>query len=223
MIRLFVIALASLASFFLCFVVLATFVFPSQGSKGLAALIAAALGWIAMPAFLRRIWRASPAPSKCGDGGGLYPECLWVVMLDGKDIVVTRPDGRATRLPLAGLEEIAVVTNDSGPWEPAGCMVAAERGGRGEPLHVSARRHGRIRVAQIRARTSGFRQADLHPRDGLNLKRALRVLARNGSLRTRRPGLLTSTSRDARGPSGRAALRRGSCRWRSALRCRLPA
>ena len=78
-----------------------------------AASVAALIG---APVLLLRWWRRSASKGKCPDGEGVYPECLFVVSVGEAEVSVARPDGRVERLPLAELGEVAIVTNDSGPW-----------------------------------------------------------------------------------------------------------
>lgn len=111
MIRLFVIALASLASFF----VLAGVAYRLTGNNDLAAWVALALGFVVVPVALLKLWRAPNPASKCPGGKGLYPECMFTVTVTGSQISVTRPDSGSQALLLSDLQEVAIVTNDSGP------------------------------------------------------------------------------------------------------------
>jgi hypothetical protein len=60
--------------------------------------------------------RRQPAGSKCPEGKGLYPECLFVVSVSDAEIINTRPDGVIERVAVKDLQEVAIETNTSGPW-----------------------------------------------------------------------------------------------------------
>jgi hypothetical protein len=111
MARLLVIAVASLVLFF----VFAGALYQLIGNNDLASWVAALLGFIGTPAVLLRAWPGPNSSSKCPGGKGLYPECLFIVNVSKSEVSVRRPDGQVQVLPLPELQEIAIVTNDSGP------------------------------------------------------------------------------------------------------------
>jgi len=47
---------------------------------------------------------------------GLYPECLWTVVVDGECIRSTDQTGATMSVSNAELCGVAIETNDSGPW-----------------------------------------------------------------------------------------------------------
>ena len=53
--------------------------------------------------------------SRCPEGSGLYPECLYVVTVSSEDILVRRPDGSGACVRLTDLTRVSIETNDSGP------------------------------------------------------------------------------------------------------------
>lgn len=110
MIRLFLIALAGLGSFFLFLILFGQVI----DNNSVAAVIALVLGFVGVPVLLLRYWQ--PRSSKCPGGKGLYPECLFTVTVSETDIVIRRPDGQSESLPLVELSKVTIVTNDSGPW-----------------------------------------------------------------------------------------------------------
>ena len=77
---------------------------------------ASVVALIGAPVLLLRRRRRPARKRECPDDEGVYPECLFMVSLGEAEISVTRPDGRLERLPLAELREVAIVTNDLGPW-----------------------------------------------------------------------------------------------------------
>ncbi len=112
MFRLVLIAAACLVSFFLVLGLL----YLLTGNGELAVSGAAVLGFICMPILLLRSRRISRPSSGCPQGPGLYPECLFVASISDGRITVTHPDRPVQSIALADLKEVAVVTNDSGPW-----------------------------------------------------------------------------------------------------------
>ena len=58
---------------------------------------------------------ARPGSRKCPEGSGLYPECLYVVSVDGNCVRVVHPDKTVTFVVIRDLSEIVIETNDSGP------------------------------------------------------------------------------------------------------------
>lgn len=69
----------------------------------------------AIIALVFMIWPQASPGRNCPEGQGLYPECLFVVTVSESDIVNRRPDGTIERVTLSDLEEVTIVTNDSGP------------------------------------------------------------------------------------------------------------
>lgn len=111
MARLLVIGVASLISFFVLFVIL-TWVTQSSNVAAWTALV---LGFIGTPILLLRVWPGQNLSSKCPGGKGLYPECLFVVTIGESVISVQCPDGSVSDMQVSDLQEVAIVTNDSGP------------------------------------------------------------------------------------------------------------
>jgi hypothetical protein len=109
--RLFVIAVVSLASFF----VFVGILYRITRNNEIAAWSALALGFLGTPIVLLRVWRGSNASAKCPGGKGLYPECMFVATVSESEISVQRPDGTVNSFPISKLQEVAIVTNDSGP------------------------------------------------------------------------------------------------------------
>lgn len=89
------------------------FRFRCYGAKQLAATMAASFNVPQQPQVLQQQGK-SPG-QKCPEGEGLYPECLFVVTVSGSEIVNQRPDGTVERVSIHDLEEVTIVTNDSGP------------------------------------------------------------------------------------------------------------
>jgi hypothetical protein len=112
MLRLLAIGVAGLVSFFPIFWAI-TWLTGSNDIGGWSALV---LAFIGVPLFLGRLWAGPSASSKCPEGKGLYPECLFVVSVSDSEITNTRPDGVIERLPVKDLREVAIETNNSGPW-----------------------------------------------------------------------------------------------------------
>lgn len=111
MIRLLAIAVISLAS--LLFWLWA--VSGITGENNIAGWLALVLGFFGTPFALLRVWKGPNASSKCPGGKGLYPECMFLVKVSSEEISVQRPDGTLEVLSLPELQEVAIVTNDSGP------------------------------------------------------------------------------------------------------------
>ena len=112
MLRLVVIAVASFFAFFPLFSAFSIIL----GSDGVGAAVAAVVAFAGIPFLIGMIWRRPSPGSKCPDGKGLYPECLFVVSVSEEGIVSTHPDGTVQKLTRAELTEVAIETNSSGPW-----------------------------------------------------------------------------------------------------------
>lgn len=112
MLRLLLIAIASLLSL----VPLLWFFSWVLGSDQVGAAFAMVGSLLLVPVVLLLIWRAPSAGSKCPEGTGLYPECLYVLTVTEAEIACTCPKGLLQRIGRSELKEVAVVTNDSGPW-----------------------------------------------------------------------------------------------------------
>ena len=112
MLRLLAIAVASLVSFFLIFWAITWL----TGSNDIARWVVLVLIFIVVPVLLLKLWPAQSVGSKCPEGKGLYPECLFVVTVSDSEIINKRPDGVIERVALKDLKQVAIETNTSGPW-----------------------------------------------------------------------------------------------------------
>jgi hypothetical protein len=111
MTRIILIAMASLLSFSLL-----TALMPHvTANSTMGAWISLGLGFVATPFVLLRFWLPTTPGAKCPEGRGLYPECLFVVTIDAGEVVVQRPDGTTERVAISELQELSIVTDDSGP------------------------------------------------------------------------------------------------------------
>jgi hypothetical protein len=110
--RLFTIAVVSLVSFFPLFWLLSW----ATRSDNVGAALALALGFLGMPFLIGRLWPGASPGSKCPEGKGLYPECLFVVTVSEAGIVNRRPDETVETIARDDLVEVAIETNASGPW-----------------------------------------------------------------------------------------------------------
>ena len=108
--RALAIGAAGLVSFFLFFWVVTWL----TGSNEIGAASGFVLGLVGVPALLLRVWPGRG--SRCPEGKGLYPECLFVVSVSGEEITNKRPDGVIERVPVQDVKEVAIETNSSGPW-----------------------------------------------------------------------------------------------------------
>lgn len=72
-------------------------------------------GLCAIAILVLKVWPGTSLAQKCPQGEGLYPECLFVVTVSESEIVAQRPDGKIERVSIGDLEEVTIVTNDSGP------------------------------------------------------------------------------------------------------------
>jgi hypothetical protein len=76
-------------------------------------------GFFALCAIAMLVLKVRPGKSlnqRCPQGEGLYPECLFVVTVSDSEIVTQRPDGKIERVSIRDLQEVTIVTNDSGPY-----------------------------------------------------------------------------------------------------------
>ena len=112
MLRLLVIGITLLASFFLLFWALSWI----TGSNDIAAWSAIMLAFVGVPILLLKVWHGESPSSKCPEGKGLYPECLFVVTISESEIINALPDGSIERVAINDLREVAIETNSSGPW-----------------------------------------------------------------------------------------------------------
>ncbi len=110
--RLLAIGVTALVSFFLFFWAITWL----TGNNDIGAWAGLVLGFIGMPVLLLKIWPGRSAGSKCPEGKGLYPECLFVVSVSDSEIVNKRPDGVIERVAVKDLKEVVIETNTSGPW-----------------------------------------------------------------------------------------------------------
>lgn len=107
--RLVAICAAALVSLLLVFWAI-TWLTGSTDIGRWTAMLAAFIGGAVL------LLRRQPAASKCPEGKGLYPECLFVVSVSDAEIVNKRPDGVVERVAVKDLQEVAIETNTSGPW-----------------------------------------------------------------------------------------------------------
>lgn len=110
--RSFSVFILALVSYFPVFWLI-TFITGNNDIGGWAAVI---LCFLLLPvtAFITRHRLSSK--TRCPDGKGLYPECLYVVKISDSEIANTRPDGVIERIQLKDLKEVVVLTNSLGPW-----------------------------------------------------------------------------------------------------------
>jgi hypothetical protein len=75
-------------------------------------LIEVLMPWWHARAFRRAVegWRAAP------DARAPSPESRYRVTIGTSEIAVESPDGRIERIAVADLQDIRILTNDSGPW-----------------------------------------------------------------------------------------------------------
>ena len=142
MIRLLLIAAISVVSIFVWLIVIGAVVKNNDWAAG-AALV---FGFLVTPLVLLRVWKGRDPGAKCPEGKGLYPECLFTVSVDDRTVSVKRPDGQLESLAVSELREVAIVTNDSGPWgadvwwhlagAAAGTRCAFPGGATGEPKTI---------------------------------------------------------------------------------------
>ena len=111
MLRLLAIAVSGLVAFFAFFIGSYAIV----GNNNVAAWVGLLFGLIGTPILLLRVWRPPNSGSKCPGGTGLYPECMFVVSVSETEVSVIEPDGKTEKLLLSELQEVVIVTNDSGP------------------------------------------------------------------------------------------------------------
>ena len=112
MLRLFGVAVVALASFFLWMSLLSK-LFGSDESAAVGAVI---LAFLVVPAAMLRLWPAQLAGKDCPEGKGLYPECMYVITIDGDVMQVKDPKGELSSISREDVHEISIETNDSGPW-----------------------------------------------------------------------------------------------------------
>jgi hypothetical protein len=86
------------------------------GSNDIGAWAGLVLGFIGVPAILLKVWPGRSPGARCPEGKGLYPECLFVVIVSDSEIINKRPDGVIERVAVKDLKEVVIETNTSGPW-----------------------------------------------------------------------------------------------------------
>lgn len=111
--RLLIVALSSLASIFFWLWALSQ-LFGDGEAVGIASL---SLAFVVTPAILLHVWRGQSHSSKCPEGKGLYPECLYHVSVENDVIQVKSPEGSVAAIAKNDIRELAIETNDSGPWD----------------------------------------------------------------------------------------------------------
>ncbi len=113
MLRLLLVAVAGLASFFV-FLLLGALV---PVGREVTPTVAVVLGFLVVPALLLHRWQPPAPGARCPGGKGLYPECLVIVTMTETEFRVTRPKGQPDEvLPIADLREVQLLTNDHGPF-----------------------------------------------------------------------------------------------------------
>ena len=81
-----------------------------------AAVSAGALALVCTAVMVLLRKRSAAFPARCPTAEGVYPECLYVVHVSADDVRVTHPQRATESVALSELDEVQIVTNDSGPF-----------------------------------------------------------------------------------------------------------